>query len=100
MSDLCSEIEKFGRGVGSTSRYRLVESLFKGPQTVSQLVKSVKLSQPAASQHLKTLKSCDIVNDERRGQEVFYSLNTKHILTLLKKLAGEVSKTNRKSVNG
>lgn len=33
MSDLCSEIEKFGKGIGNTSRYRIVEALFAGPKT-------------------------------------------------------------------
>lgn len=94
MTDLCNEIEKFGKGVGNASRYRIVEALFKGPKTVSQLVKAVRQSQPAVSQHLKTLKSCAIVTDERKGQEVLYSLNTEHVLTLLKNLAGEVKRNN------
>ena len=92
MTDLCNEIEKFGKGVGNASRYRIVEALFKEPKTVGQLVKIVKLSHPAVSQHLKTLKACDIVSDKRRGQEVFYSLNSKYVLGLLKNLLTEVRK--------
>jgi DNA-binding transcriptional ArsR family regulator len=95
MSDLCSEIERFGKGIGNASRYRLVEALFKGPKTVSQLVSIVRLSQPAVSQHLKTLKTCGVVQDKRRGQEVLYSLNTEHVLTLLKSLVGQVSKDKK-----
>lgn len=97
MTDLCAQIEKFGKGLGNTSRYRIVEALFKGPKTVSQLVKSVKLSQPAVSQHLKTLKACDIVLDKRRGKEVVYSLNTKYVLGLLKSLTGEMGREKRMS---
>lgn len=92
MSDLCDQIEKFGKGVGSTSRYRIFEALFRGPKTVSELVKSVQQTQPAVSQHLKTLKACGIVTDERKGQEVYYSLNTEYVLGLLKSLSKEVSK--------
>ncbi len=92
MTDLCNEIEKFGKGMGNSSRYRIVEALFKGPKTVGELVKAVKQSQPAVSQHLKTLKSCDIVVDERKGQEVMYSLNSSYVLNLLKSLAGEISR--------
>lgn len=91
MTDLCNEIEKFGKGIGNTSRYRIVEALFKGSKTVSQLVKAVKQSQPLISQHLKTLKANDIVLDERRGKEVFYSLNSKYIVGLLKNLTQEIS---------
>jgi DNA-binding transcriptional ArsR family regulator len=92
MTDLCNEMEKFGKGVGNASRYRIIEALFKGPRTVGQLVKTVKQSQPAVSQHLKTLKGCGLVTDERQGQEIFYSLNTEYVLTLLKNLASEVKK--------
>jgi len=77
MSDLCNEIQKFGKGIGSTSRYRIVEALFNGSRTVSELVRLVRLSQPAVSQHLKTLKETNIVQDIRQGQEVLYSLNTR-----------------------
>lgn len=90
MTDLCDKMEKFGKAVGSPSRYRIVEVLFKGPKTVNELVKTVKQTQPAVSQHLKILKSCDIVTDERRGQEVVYSLNTGYVLTLLKNLSKEM----------
>lgn len=96
MSDLCGEIEKFGKGIGNASRYRIVEALLKGRKTVGELVKIIKLSQPAVSQHLKTLKACDLVIDERRGQEVFYTVNTEHTLKLLKNLIGEVQKQKRK----
>ena len=90
MSDLCNEIEKFGKGVGNASRYRIFEALFKGPKTVGQLVRTVRMTQPAVSQHLKTLKACGIVMDKRQGKEVVYSLNTKYVLGLLKNLSGAV----------
>lgn len=90
MSDLCDKVEKLGKGIGNASRYRIVEALFNGPKTVGQLVKAVKQSQPAVSQHLKVLKACNIVTDERKGQEVLYALNTAHVVNLLKALTGEM----------
>ncbi|MEM3060775.1 MAG: metalloregulator ArsR/SmtB family transcription factor [Candidatus Anstonellales archaeon] len=92
MTDLCNEIEKFGKGIGSTSRYKIVEALLKGQKTVGELVKIVGLSQPAVSQHLKTLKNNNIVINERRGQEIFYTINTEHMLKILKNLSEEVQK--------
>lgn len=92
MKDLCGEIEKFGKGIGNASRYRIVEALFNGSKTVNELVKLVKLSQPAVSQHLRTLRESGIVQDARQGQEVLYSLNTKHVLELLKNLSTGVGK--------
>ncbi|MCL4392398.1 metalloregulator ArsR/SmtB family transcription factor [Patescibacteria group bacterium] len=99
MSDLCSEIEKFGKGIGNASRYRIIEALLKGRKTVGELVGIVKLSQPAVSQHLKVLKACNLVIDERRGQEIFYTLNSKYTLDLLMNLVSDVKKQRSNTKN-
>lgn len=98
MGDNCKEIERFGKGIGNESRYRIVQSLLKGRKTVSQLVKVAKLSQPAVSQHLKTLKSCNLVVDERRGQEVFYAVNANYLLELLARLSSDATRTPIKKI--
>jgi len=90
--DLCGEIEKLGKGIGNANRYKIVEALVRGRKTVGELVKIVKLSQPAVSQHLKTLKMSNLVVDERRGQEVFYALNAEYTLKLLKCLVKDFKK--------
>jgi ArsR family transcriptional regulator len=96
MSDLCKEINKFGKGVGNAARYRIIEALLKGRKTVNELTRIVKLSQPAVSQHLKTLKACDLVIDERRGKEVFYVVNTEYTLKLLHNLVNDMNKQKRR----
>lgn len=80
----CTEIQLLGKGIGTASRYQILESLLGGSLTVGEIVKKVKLSQPAVSQHLKTLKACELVLDQKRGKEVFYSVNVKHMAELLK----------------
>lgn len=92
MTDLCNEVERFGKGIGNTSRYRIVEALFRGPKTVNELVKATGFSQPLVSQHLKILKSCELVTDERNGQEVLYALNAEYTMKLLHKLTQEMQK--------
>ena len=87
MSDLCKEIANMGKGIGNENRYRVLEALMKGPLSVGEIAKKVALSQPAVSQHLKVLKSAYLVEDERRGQEVQYSVNISYMAGLLKKLA-------------
>lgn len=97
MSDLCKEINKFGKGIGNEHRYRMLQALIKGPRTVNELVDIIKLSQPAISQHLRTLKESDLVTDERKGQEVYYSLNTEHTLSLLTALVKDIEKSRNRS---
>ena len=93
----CEEIEKFGKGIGNSSRYAIVEVLLKGPQTVTELVDAVKMSQPAVSQHLKTLKETGLVSDTRQGQKILYALNTEHMLKLLTALSKDVQKCKKNS---
>lgn len=90
MTDLCKEMEKFGKGIGSIPRYCIVEVLFSGSKTVGELAKKTKLSQPLVSQHLRILKETGLVQDERQGQAVLYTLNTAHTIRLLKRLSEEL----------
>jgi DNA-binding transcriptional ArsR family regulator len=98
MSALCGEIEKFGKGIGNATRYRIIEVLAKGPRTVSELVDLVHISQPAMSQHLAKLKASNLVTDVRCGQEVRYALHTEHILALLTNLVREVQTKGSKRI--
>ncbi len=96
MTDLCKEIAKMGKGIGNTGRYRILEALMKGPKTVGQIAKAVRRPQPAVSQNLKVLKESDLVADERRGKEVYYSINVAYMANLLQKLAVDVKKGTKK----
>lgn len=96
MTDLCKEIANMGKGIGNENRYRILEVVMKGPLTVGEIAKKTKIAQPAVSQHLKVLKSAKLVQDERNGQEVLYSVNVSYMASLLKKLATNLpSKSNK-----
>lgn len=95
MSGLCDEVEKFGKGVGNASRYRIIEALFGGGLTVGEIVKKTKLSQSLVSQHLRILREMELVEDERHGQIVRYTLNSKYVIDLLKRLTEEIKPSKR-----
>jgi DNA-binding transcriptional ArsR family regulator len=92
MSAFCNQMKKLGKGIGNTARYNMLEALMKGPKTVSELVGIVKLSQPAVSQHLKTLKICNLVTDRKQGQEVYYTVNSEYMLGMLTALTANLMK--------
>lgn len=92
MKDLCYEIQKFGKSIGSVPRYRILHSLAESPKTVSQLVRVARLSQPAVSQHLKLLKACGLVSSKRSGQEIIYSINATYAIDLLKNIIQQIKK--------
>lgn len=83
-------MEKLGKGIGNANRYRILEVLMQGSRTVSEVAARVRLAQPAVSQNLKVLKSASLVVDERRGKEVYYSVNVAYMAKLLQKLSRDV----------
>ena len=56
-------------------RIEIIELLKKEPMSVNVLAAALKITQSAASQHLRVLKSTGLVQDERRGYWIYYSLN-------------------------
>lgn len=90
MSDVCTEIAKFGKSIGNESRYRIVQELLAGAKSVNELVVRTGLSQPLVSQHLKLLKENNLVHDDRQGKEVVYTINSTYMLQLLKKISSSV----------
>lgn len=42
MTDLCEAMKKFGKGIGSAERYRIVEALFSGPKTAGERSSFIK----------------------------------------------------------
>ncbi|SFK44632.1 ArsR family transcriptional regulator [Halobacillus dabanensis] len=45
---------------------------------VCEFVEVLQMSQPSISQHLRKLRDAGLVKEQRKGQWIFYSLNTSH----------------------
>ena len=56
-------------------RIDIIELLKKGPMSVNAIAEAIGVTQSAASQHLRVLKSSRLVNDERKGYWIYYSLD-------------------------
>lgn len=56
-------------------RIEIIELLKKGTMNVSALAKRIGITQSAVSQHLRVLKAAGLVNDERKGYWINYSLD-------------------------
>lgn len=61
-------------GLADASRQRILDSLRDSEQRVADIVALTALSQPNASKHLRCLRDCGLVESEKRGREVFYTL--------------------------
>jgi ArsR family transcriptional regulator len=61
--------------LGDKTRLTMVKLLEDHECCVCEFVDIFEMSQPAISQHLRRLKDVELVEEERRGQWIFYSLN-------------------------
>ena len=64
------------KALADPTRRRILELLRDGDLTAGELAEHFDISKPSLSHHLATLKSAGLVSDERRGQNIVYSLNT------------------------
>lgn len=64
------------KALADPTRRRILELLRDGDLTVGELAEHFDISKPSLSHHLATLRSAGLVSDERRGQNIVYSLNT------------------------
>ena len=54
------------------TRRAMIAQLVRGPASVSDLARPLKMSLPAVSQHLAALKDAGLVNGRRDGRCVYY----------------------------
>lgn len=73
------ETAKILKLLGDKTRLSMIGLLLSKDCCVCEFVELFKMSQPAISQHLRKLKDAGLVNEQRRGQWIFYSLNRENI---------------------
>ncbi|MFB4162911.1 ArsR/SmtB family transcription factor [Alteribacillus sp. JSM 102045] len=66
--------------LGDRTRLTMTALLAEGECCVCEFTEIFNMSQPSISQHLRKLRDAGVVHEERRGQWVFYSLNTENEL--------------------
>lgn len=64
------------------NRRSILMELAEGERTVSELTKTLPVSQPAVSQHLKVLKHVGLVSDRAMGTKRIYRLNEAGVVAL------------------
>jgi DNA-binding transcriptional ArsR family regulator len=80
--------------VGFLTRRKILHLLKTRDLTAGEIADHFNISKPSISHHLNLLKTADLITDERRGQYIFYSLNTSVFEEVLKWLVGFKSSEN------
>jgi DNA-binding transcriptional ArsR family regulator len=68
--------------LGDPNRTRILEFLLQGECPVGEVAKKLRLSQPSASKHLKTLKDVGLVAVRSEAQSRLYSLRPQALQSL------------------
>lgn len=81
-TDLARRAKVF-KALGHPSRLLMVEALGKGPLCVCDLRALVGSDISTVSKHLSVLKEAGLVEDERRGTNIHYSLRLRCVTAFL-----------------
>ena len=88
-SDLSEELEELFKALGNINRLLLIYRMTSGEikkVSVTEMAKMMGLTQPAASQHLKILKTARILTAEKRGNYIFYTFNQRAMINHKEKI--------------
>ena len=77
------EAESLLKVLANSSRLMILCHLVNAEKSVGELVELVDLSQSSVSQHLSKMKDLKFVEDDKRGQEVFYRIDNKEVREIL-----------------
>ncbi len=79
--------------LGDRSRREIFERLAERPQSVTELARTLPISRPAVSQHLRVLKTAGLVGSRPEGTRRIYAVNHEGLRALRAELDGFWSKS-------
>ncbi len=72
------------KALNDGTRREILELLKKGDLTAGEIADHFHISKPSISHHLDLLKQAGLVDAEKQGQYIYYSLNTTVVDEILK----------------
>lgn len=72
------------KALNDPTRREILEMLQERDMTAGEIAQKFNMSWPSISHHLDLLKQAKLVNAEKEGQYIFYSLNTTVVDEILK----------------
>jgi DNA-binding transcriptional ArsR family regulator len=86
------------KALSDPTRREILQLLRQSDLTAGAIAENFAMSKPSVSHHLSALKSAGLVNAERRGQEIVYSLDTtvfQDVMTYLLEMFGSPKEETR-----
>ena len=82
--DLLLKVSDFYKILSDFTRFKIVYSLLNGEKCVREIEEDVGMSQTAVSYQLMTLKKAHLVKFNRKGKNVFYSIDDDHVSDIVR----------------
>ena len=76
------------RALADETRRQILDFLRTGPRTSGEIADQFQSSWPTVSRHLAVLRASGLVVTERKGQAIYYELNTSVFQDLIQHLVG------------
>lgn len=64
------------RALNDPTRRKILEILREGDFTAGDIADQFEMTKPSISHHLDLLKQAELISANKRGQFIYYSLNT------------------------
>ena len=64
------------RALNDPTRRQILEILREGDLTAGEIADRFEMTKPSISHHLDLLKQAELVSADKRGQFIYYTLNT------------------------
>lgn len=83
------------KALADPTRRKILALLKKGDMNAGDIAAEFNMTKPSISNHLNILKQADLVDSQKKGQNVIYSLNTsvlEDLMDLLSKLTNRGGK--------
>ena len=82
---LLYELSDFFKVMGDSTRIQLLWALEESEMCVGDLAVLLNMTKSAVSHQLKVLRVAKLVRSEKKGKNVYYSLNDGHVKDILEK---------------
>ena len=75
MESVYTDTAKILKAISEPKRLRIVDMLSCGELCGCEILEAFHITQPTLSHDMKVLTEAGIVNDRRKGKNIYYSLN-------------------------
>ncbi len=92
--EITAELQKMTdiyKALGDLTRMRIILAVSDQAISVNEIAEALDVSQSAISHQLRLLKQLKIVRSERQGKKIYYSLDDKHIVTIIKQTMDHIT---------